>query len=210
MISAARGEAVFNIAYFTNERESLWLCDFTQLELTSVLCQQPSVPTNSVCNISHPAFPKEIWACTIFYSCGIVGIGSGGFGRVGAWHKWCRWQLWLLSSARGMPQRACDAAVFCIQGKQLYPAELSGGITHHWCHRSPDAETYFSMFPSRKFEWQTSGDNGKQLDVIDSMAWIRPSVLFSFEMIHLQWAVGMWLKQNCDTCVVTLQTLLNI
>lgn len=155
---------------------SLWLCDFTQLELTAVLCQQPSVPPNFVCDISHPAFPKT-WACTIFYSSGIVWIGGGGFGRVGARREWCRWQLWLLSSARGMPQPACDAAVFCIQGKQLYPVELSGGITHHWRHGSPDAENILFYFPSRKFEWQTSGDNGKQLGVIDSTTGIRPTVL---------------------------------
>lgn len=37
--------------------------------------------------------------------------------------------------------------------------------------------TSFSTFPSRKFEWQTSGDNGKQWSVIDSTTEIRPTVL---------------------------------
>lgn len=76
-----------------------------------------------------------------------------------------------------MPQPACDAAVFCIQGKQLYPAEHSGGITHHWCHGSPDTRNVLFYFPSRKFEWQTSGDNGRQMGLIDSMTGIRPTVL---------------------------------
>lgn len=37
--------------------------------------------------------------------------------------------------------------------------------------------TYFSTSPSRKFEWQTSGDNSKQWVVIDGACEIRPSVL---------------------------------
>lgn len=37
--------------------------------------------------------------------------------------------------------------------------------------------TFLFYFPSRKFEWQTSGDNGKQLGLIDSMTGIRPTVL---------------------------------
>lgn len=37
--------------------------------------------------------------------------------------------------------------------------------------------TFFSTFLSRKFEWQTSGDNSKQWGVIDSTTEIRPTVL---------------------------------
>lgn len=78
---------------------SLFLCGFTQVELSAVLCQQPSVPS-----ILHAIFHiqplQKTRACTIFYSSGIVWKGGGGFERVGARREWCRWQLWLLSSAR--------------------------------------------------------------------------------------------------------------
>lgn len=150
MISAARGEAVFNVAYFTNEREVWGSVSSHSLNSQQFCVNSLQCLPNSVCNILHPAFPKKTWACTIFYSSGIVWIGGGGFGRVGARREWCRWQLWLLSSARGTPQPACDAAVFCIQGKQLYPAELSGGITHHWRHWSPDAENILFYVPFKE------------------------------------------------------------
>lgn len=118
------------------------------------------------------------WACTIFYSGGVVWIGGGGggFGRVGTRYEWCRWQLLLPSSARGMPSLLVMPLSFVFRGNNCTPRSF-----REKSHITDATDplmlwTYFSTFPSRKFEWQTSGDNSKQWVVIDGTSEIRRSV----------------------------------
>lgn len=129
------------------------------------------------------------WARTIFYSGGVVWIaaaaGSGGWAHGMsdvADSSCCLRQLEVCRSLLVMPLS------FVFRGNNCTPRSF-------WekSHITDATDplmlwTYFSTFPSRKFEWQTSGDNSKQWVVIE----VRSDVVFSFKMIYFYWVACVW------------------
>lgn len=84
----------------------------------------------------------------------------------------------LLQSVRGtaQPTRDCCRLLYS-GGKQRYPAEiLVRNRTSPTATDPPVAGSVCLSFLLRKFEWQTSGDNGKQQALIDTAAEIRPAL----------------------------------
>lgn len=74
------------------------------------------------------------------------------------------------------PARDCRPLLYS-GGKQRNPAEVSGrNHTSPTATDPPVAGSAHFYFPSGKFEWQTSGDNGKQKGLIGAPAEIRPAV----------------------------------
>lgn len=141
---------------------------------------------------------QQTWASVIFKSTGIVQSGCIlAFERVQGRLEWCGWQLLLLLSAKGAPRPLCNAAAFVFWENSCTPRSF-----RKKSHISDATDllvvwTLFPVFHSRKFEWQTRGDNSRQ-----GMSYqIRPTLLICEDSTLMR--LMMWLKYFVVTCKMT-------
>ena len=132
---------------------------------------------NSVCNISHPAPPKDTGLYYFLFQWDSLDEAVAGLGG------WERGLSDVADSSGCFRQlEVCRSLLvmllsFVFRGNNCTPRSFREE-SHITDAQDPlMLRTFFSTFRSRKFEWQTSGDNGKQLGLIDSTTGIRPTVL---------------------------------